>query len=67
MIDYFAIGLTHALLLLAFLRILGRDDLDRDPVDERKVNGRAADPVYRERPEIANGANAADAAQERRG
>lgn len=30
MIDYFAIGLTHALLALAVLRLLSRDDLDSD-------------------------------------
>lgn len=31
MIDYFALGLIHALLALAAVRLLGRDDLDRDP------------------------------------
>jgi len=31
MIDYFAIGLTHALLAIAALRLLTRADLDRDP------------------------------------
>ena len=30
MIDYFAIGLTHALLALAVLRLLSRADLDSD-------------------------------------
>jgi len=59
MIDYFAIGLTHGLLMLAFLRMLGRDDLDSDPEsgegdygdgDGDGISGkarRAADPVYR--------------------
>ena len=31
MIDFFAIGLTHALIALAALRLLTRPDLDRDP------------------------------------
>jgi hypothetical protein len=31
MIDYFALGLIHALLALAAVRLLGRDDLDSDP------------------------------------
>jgi len=39
MIDYFAIGLTHALLALAALRLLTRPDLDRDP--EQKEQGDA--------------------------
>lgn len=30
MIDYLALGLTHALILLALLRILPRDALDRE-------------------------------------
>ncbi|MFB0612121.1 hypothetical protein [Aurantiacibacter poecillastricola] len=30
MIDYFAIALTHALILLACARMLGRGDLDAD-------------------------------------
>lgn len=30
MIDYFAIGLTHALLALAIWRLLSRADLDSD-------------------------------------
>ena len=30
MIDYFAIGLTHGLIFLMALRLLGRDDLDRE-------------------------------------
>ncbi|WP_276270515.1 hypothetical protein [Tsuneonella mangrovi] len=31
MIDLFALALTHALLLLMALRLMARDDLDRDP------------------------------------
>jgi hypothetical protein len=31
MIDLFALVLTHGLLLLMALRLIGRDDLDRDP------------------------------------
>lgn len=30
MIDNFALGLTHALMLLAAWRLLSRDDLDED-------------------------------------
>lgn len=31
MVDIFALGLIHALLALAALRLITRDDLDRDP------------------------------------
>lgn len=31
MVDYFALGLPHLLLALAALRLLWREDLDRDP------------------------------------
>ncbi|MFM5907839.1 MAG: hypothetical protein ACKOPO_09690 [Novosphingobium sp.] len=31
MVDIFALGLTHALLAFAALRLLARDDLDYDP------------------------------------
>ena len=31
MIDLFALALSHGLLLLMALRLLGRADLDRDP------------------------------------
>jgi hypothetical protein len=31
MIDLFALALTHGLLLLMALRLMSRDDLDRDP------------------------------------
>jgi len=31
MIDYLSLGLSHAVLLLAFWRLYQRDDLDRDP------------------------------------
>lgn len=47
MIDYFAIGLTHALLALALLRLLGRDDLDSEdmgapPPAEPRADARPA-------------------------
>jgi hypothetical protein len=50
MIDYFAIALTHAPLALACLRLLTRNDLDRDPAreevplegGERRPNGGSA-------------------------
>lgn len=31
MIDLFALALSHGLLLLMVVRLMGRDDLDRDP------------------------------------
>ena len=31
MIDLFSLALTHGLLLLMVLRLMSRDDLDRDP------------------------------------
>ena len=31
MIDLFALALSHGLLLLMALRLMSRDDLDRDP------------------------------------
>ena len=38
MIDYLALGLTHALIALALLRILMRDELDReDPLEDVAV------------------------------
>ncbi|MBX7481800.1 hypothetical protein [Qipengyuania qiaonensis] len=30
MIDYFALALTHALIVLALVRIVARDELDRE-------------------------------------
>lgn len=35
MVDFFALGLIHALLALAAVRLLSRDDLDRDPPPEQ--------------------------------
>ncbi|MEX0342279.1 MAG: hypothetical protein AB3N06_06815 [Erythrobacter sp.] len=35
MIDYFALALTHALIMIALLRVLMRDELDReDPLSD---------------------------------
>ena len=34
MIDLFSLALVHALLLLMVLRLIGRDDLDRDPPEQ---------------------------------
>ena len=31
MIDYFALALTHGLMLLALIRIVGKAELDREP------------------------------------
>ncbi|WP_338446466.1 hypothetical protein V5F89_01330 [Pelagerythrobacter marensis] len=41
MIDYFALGLIHALILIALLRLAGRDATDRDPAfEEPRGDGR---------------------------
>ncbi len=39
MIDAFAILLTHGLLMLAALRLAGRDELDRDPPTSDAADG----------------------------
>ena len=40
MIDYFALALSHFLIVIALIRMLGRDDLDRD--DAQQVDNQAA-------------------------
>jgi hypothetical protein len=45
MIDYFAIAVTHALIALACLRLLMRDDLDRDPPPAAQPDAPAPDPA----------------------
>lgn len=40
MVDYFALGLIHALLALAAVRLLWRDDLDSDPSSAEQAPGR---------------------------
>ena len=35
MIDYFALALTHGLILIALIRLAGRVDLDKDPEVEK--------------------------------
>ena len=46
MIDYFALALTHGLLLLGAWRMLGRVDLDREePVDPAAAPAEAAPPA----------------------
>ena len=55
MIDYFALALTHALLVLALLRIAARPELDREEWDlaaepeetQREPTGREARTVRR--------------------
>jgi hypothetical protein len=39
MIDFFALGLIHALLALAAVRLMLRDDLDQDPPENRERPG----------------------------
>lgn len=45
MIDYFALALTHALIALAFLRLLMRDDLDRDAAPTADTDAPVPDPA----------------------
>jgi hypothetical protein len=40
MVDFFALGLIHALLALAAVRLMLRDDLDQDPPSETSTPGR---------------------------
>lgn len=46
MVDYFALALSHGLLMLAALRLMRREDLDRDlPVQQAApASEAAADP-----------------------
>ena len=39
MIDLFSLALTHGLLLLMVLRLMSRDDLDRDPASGESEAG----------------------------
>lgn len=39
MVDIFALGLTHALLAFAALRLFARDDLDSDPAPDQPDPG----------------------------
>ncbi len=39
MIDLFSLALTHGLLLLMALRLIGRADLDRDPSGDAEQGG----------------------------
>jgi hypothetical protein len=42
MVDYFSLALSHGLLLLAFWRLMLRDDLDVEPAHEE--HGEAQEP-----------------------
>jgi len=44
LIDYFALALTHALIVIALLRVLARPDLDREvsPTQETKIGAKQA-------------------------
>ncbi|MDP4573940.1 hypothetical protein Q9K02_02150 [Qipengyuania sp. G39] len=50
MIDYIALGLTHALIMLALLRVLVRPDLDReDPLADEPETIPAPPPSPRDK------------------
>ncbi|MBU2339687.1 MAG: hypothetical protein KKE77_00350 [Alphaproteobacteria bacterium] len=36
MIDYFALALTHGLLVIALLRLIGREDVDVEPIESEE-------------------------------
>ena len=36
MIDYFALAISHGLILIALIRIVGREELDLDPEIEAR-------------------------------
>lgn len=60
MIDYFALALTHALIVIALLRILMRDELDReDPLAD--VSSEPDEPTRREARRRRRGKGADDA------
>jgi len=43
LIDYFALALTHGLLLVALLRLIGREDVDVEPLlSEEETEAEAA-------------------------
>lgn len=45
MIDYFALALTHALLVIALLRIAARPELDREDPDFSEIGGTPSEPA----------------------
>ncbi|MDP4538191.1 hypothetical protein Q9K01_00935 [Qipengyuania sp. DY56-A-20] len=64
MIDYFALALTHGLLLLALLRLIRREDVDVEPAAEDETALPAAETGAENPPE--DGAAARRAARKRR-
>lgn len=47
MIDYFALALTHGLLIVMLMRLIGRDDVDVEPIEseeEAQLDTAAAPP-----------------------
>jgi hypothetical protein len=43
MVDFFALGLIHALLALAAVRLMLRDELDRDPPQDSQRPDQSGD------------------------
>ncbi len=39
MVDYFSLAISHGVLILAFWRLLWRDDLNSDPEPESPADG----------------------------
>ena len=45
MVDYFSLALSHGVLLLAFWRLMLRDDLDVEPPHQEQLDDDLAEPV----------------------
>ena len=50
MVDYFSLALSHGVLLIAFWRLMQRDDLDAEPPREDAPAGEPAEPETPLRP-----------------
>lgn len=52
MVDYFALALSHGLLVLAGLKLLARPDLDADPAPPKQGEEPDEPPARRPKPEL---------------